>query len=41
MKSLSATQLAWSPATKKAVEAEVIILRKFLPKLNLIDGFLL
>lgn len=28
MKSLSATQLAWSPATKKAVEAEVIILPK-------------
>lgn len=30
IKSLSATQLAWSPATKKAVEAEVIIL----PKVN-------
>ncbi|RQO33816.1 peptidase M28 [Chryseobacterium sp. KBW03] len=28
MKSLSATQLAWSPATKKAIEAEVIILPK-------------
>lgn len=27
-KSLSATQLAWSPATKKAVEAEVVILPK-------------
>ncbi|MCW3161122.1 M20/M25/M40 family metallo-hydrolase [Chryseobacterium oryctis] len=28
IKSLSATQLAWSPATKKAVEAEVVILPK-------------
>lgn len=28
MKSLSATQLAWSPATKKVVEAEVVILPK-------------
>ena len=27
-KTLSATQLAWSPATKKAVEAEVVILPK-------------
>ena len=28
VKSLSATQLAWSPATKKAIEAEVIVLPK-------------
>ncbi|MEI7486337.1 MAG: M20/M25/M40 family metallo-hydrolase [Chryseobacterium sp.] len=28
IKSLSATQLAWSPATKKAIEAEVVILPK-------------
>ncbi|WP_343608800.1 M20/M25/M40 family metallo-hydrolase [Chryseobacterium oranimense] len=28
VKSLTATQLAWSPATKKAIEAEVIILPK-------------
>lgn len=28
VKSLSATQLAWSPSTKKAVEAEVIVLPK-------------
>ncbi|MGK6340761.1 M20/M25/M40 family metallo-hydrolase [Chryseobacterium sp. DT-3] len=28
VKSLAATQLAWSPATKKAVEAEVIVLPK-------------
>ncbi|MCS3870196.1 hypothetical protein J3D55_003112 [Chryseobacterium ginsenosidimutans] len=28
IKSLSATQLAWSPATRKAIEAEVIILPK-------------
>ena len=27
-KTLSATQLAWSPSTKKAVEAEVVILPK-------------
>lgn len=28
VKSLAATQLAWSPATKKAIEAEVIVLPK-------------
>jgi hypothetical protein len=40
MKSLSATQLAWSPATKKRWKQKLLFFRKSLPKLNLIDGFL-